>query len=173
MNNDRLLARVFDRQEKKMIYPVNYASEEDRYGDKPSSMVSLEVANLPLIGITDSGIICDFGYDGIIFEKFGDRFIPMTCSGMKTRAKNKKLIYQGDILSGDPHGTVFVEFNQEYGLYECVWFEQDDDELGEPIVKKCTQLLGNSLNDCGDEWEVTGNRYQNEDLYKKILEGRA
>lgn len=164
MNNDRFLTRVFDTQEKKMIY----------FGD-----------------VVELDYTCHYCYCGVIGNKIifsrditeisirdiyeGGRFIPMTCSGMKTRAKKKKLIYQGDILSGDPHGTVFVEFNQEYGLYECVWFNGviDDGEFTQPIIKKRTQLLGNSLNDCGDAWEVTDNIYQNEDLYKKLLEGKA
>lgn len=170
MNTDRFLTRVFDKQEKKMIY---FFGEE-------GFMLDYEGEECTFDGITSGGIMVEyekhirndfFLYIPAVLA-FKDRFIPMLCSGMKIRAKNKKLIYDGDILGGHPHGAVFVEFNQEYGMYECVWFDEDV-ECDEGTPKKCTQLLGNALNDCGDEWEVMGDIHQNEELYKKILEGKA
>lgn len=164
MNNDRLLTRVFDIQEKKMIYPVNYANEEDRYSDKSSSIVSLEIANLPLVGITDSGLICDFGYDGIIFEKFGDRYVPMQCMGGCD--KNKKLIYQKDIAKAfDEKEQKSVVIEIDYYDFEYQWVGVYQDDYNSLIVFKDFELLGNRYEHPELKDKIT--KYQ--DIYKSKL----
>lgn len=80
MNYDRLKVRVFDTQEKKMLY----------LGDE---VITSSLTSTIFIGFTDSKMITAAG----IFE-YGDRFIPMLCSGWKDC--DKELVYEFDIVNG-------------------------------------------------------------------------
>lgn len=80
--------------------------------------------------------------------------------------KNKTPIYEGDILGGHPHGTVSVEWNDEYACFESVSFENREDPYGEMVSVKHGSLLANDLKDCFDAWTVIGNIHENPDLLK-------
>lgn len=94
-NNDRFLTRVFDKQEKKMIY----------LGDK-FTIKGKKYFEYEFWAIVDEGLLVERSYfnphvcgespQAIDVIPFGDRFVPMQCTG--SQAKNKKLIYAGDIL---------------------------------------------------------------------------
>jgi hypothetical protein len=60
--------------------------------------------------------------------------------------KNGKEIYEGDILSGYPHGSSIVKWDNEYGC----WHSGFD-------------LIGNEIKDM-PEREVIGNIYENPEL---------
>lgn len=87
------------------------------------------------------------GYLGLnkkqIFEKFNDDEL-MQFTGLKD--KNGVDIYEGDILSGYPHGNSIVKWDDEYGC----WHSGFD-------------LIGNEIKDM-PEREVIGNIYENPNL---------
>lgn len=82
------------------------------------------------------------------------------------RDKHDKEIYEGDILGGYPHGTAFVEWNNEYACFETVSYDVTENEEGNNEEIKHGNLLANDLQDCKDSWEVIGNIYENPELLK-------
>ena len=80
--------------------------------------------------------------------------------------KNGKEIYEGDILGGYPHATVWVEYANDWGCFEACWDEDYSLDVGYKAIKKESQLLANALLDCKDKWEVIGNIYENPELLK-------
>lgn len=128
MNYDRLLTRVYDKQEKKMLYVGDYIKDRGTIYDSVlkgfaiGGMITTDSDNIP----------------------FGTRFIPMSCTAR--RDKNKKLIYESDIVTGyhsvpDANDTIFTRgviewlddswdfgINQR-GKYGCELYEGHDLEV--------------------------------------------
>lgn len=107
-------------------------------------------------------------FDGRLMLKGRDEwqskdFILMQFTGLKLKGRE---IYEGDILGGHPHATVWVEWNEEYGCFEAVQLADHEDDEGNITRVKDGGLLANDLHDCGDKWEVIGNIYQNPELLK-------
>ena len=97
MNYDRFLTRVFDKQEKKMIYPGDEFNS-NHYGNSPYELVAIDSCGL---------ITLDPWKHEISLILFSDRYVPMQCWGLPD--KNKKLIYDDDI----------IKFEND--LYRCVF----------------------------------------------------
>jgi uncharacterized phage protein (TIGR01671 family) len=137
INYDRLLTRVFDKQEKKMLYQ----------GDK-FSFIDTKNYGYRFVGVGAEGLVVTHGQDDryMTIIPFDDRFIPMQCLGLPD--KNKKLIYESDIVATS---------NNKYLVYQdeeaaSFWFKRLDNE--------CEILI----NDFGCEIEIIGNRWENEKL---------
>jgi hypothetical protein len=138
MNNDRLLTRVFDKQEKKMLYP-SQGFDHIEYCER-----------LFYNGLSKFGIICCYfntNEKGHVQEiltviPFGDRFVPMQCWGLLD--KNKKLIYDDDIIKLDGN------------LYLCSF---DGIAFGLSLIKEIRNILKpdivtrNSSEIIGNRWE--------------------
>lgn len=83
-----------------------------------------------------------------------DRFdVVMQYTGLKD--KNGTEIYEGDVLSGYPHGTVKVAWCDKYACFESVSI---DDPTQENV------LFANDLKDCFGEWEIIGNIHEHPEL---------
>jgi len=147
MNTDRFLTRVFDTQEKKMLYPgAGFSYNNELFIFR---------------GITDRGIqytkehrsgtnlISTFYI--LPFYETKDRFVPMMCLG--NTDKNKKLIYSADIVA-TRYNKYLVYREEESAAF---WFKRLDNE--------CEILL----NDFGCEMEIIGNRWEQ----PKLLEVKA
>jgi len=93
MNTDRFLTRVFDKEKKEMLYPQEILT--------PSSSIYIDGGYKHLIGISAKGVLISY-YSGITYViniiPFGNRFIPMQCTGHRDKRRKGKLIYESDIL---------------------------------------------------------------------------
>lgn len=128
MNTDRFLTRVFDKQEKKMVY----------LGDK-------FIDGTKFIGIIAKGILVTF--DGILFVKkeCGDRFIPMQCMGR--RNKDDKLFYQHDIVKTHDNCLCTIEIDESMSAFV---FQLVGDEKCKFC---CTTLTIKRAEIIGNKWE--------------------
>jgi uncharacterized phage protein (TIGR01671 family) len=70
--------------------------------------------------------------------------------------KNGVEIYDGDVLSGFPHGTVAVKWDNDYGCFTC--YDKKTDY----------GLFGSELDNCKDSWEVIGNIYEKPKLLNEM-----
>lgn len=90
MNYDRFLIRVWDKENKVMLYPgdkFNISSEDVYYQGVNGSCLLITSLACNNLGIPVS----------LLNQiPFGNRFIPMLCSGQKDQ--NEKLIYGSDIV---------------------------------------------------------------------------
>ena len=95
MNTDRFLTRVFDKQEKKMLYSEHFDPlAKHIYGDNYIGLNKegiILASSHQFMGTTEDGIDLDF-------IPFGDRFIPMQCWGNVDC--DKELVYESDIVNG-------------------------------------------------------------------------
>ena len=124
--------------------------------------------NKKWIGTFDLIDIYELGIDGkwelYRIDDFDDvEFVQ--CTGLKDRKGVE--IYEGDIVGGYPHGTVFVRWCNEYACFESVSYEDVDN--GETVERKeVTHLFANDFKDCNDAWEVIGNIYESPELLKDV-----
>lgn len=146
MNYDRLLTRVWDKQEKKMIYPEDYIGtiEYKHTGTvKHAEFVAIQ---------GDSMWIKYDDYEGDCFREVGldnkGRFVPMMCLGKKD--KEQKLIYQSDIIK------------MENELYEVI-VNEDIGAFGFLSLKNTDNLFVPTVLFRKDA-EIIGNRWENENL---------
>lgn len=146
MNNDRFLTRVYDKQEKKMLYP----GTEFKYGDYEDPFIFQCIANQHFMCCSParSSYIESWAH---LLIAFGDRFVPTMCLGRQD--KNKKLIYADDIIATS-NNKYLVYWDEESAAF---WFKRLDNEC---------ELL---IDDFSCEIEIIGNRWENE----KLLEGKA
>lgn len=115
-------------------------------------------------GCNNKGFSCSYAPGNMggdwsrYYHEFGDRFIPMQCTGLKD--KNDKLIYEGDIISMnnmniysigycDFGHTFTLDFKDCYGSDSCHYFGEEG-----------TGILTNKI-------EVLGNVYENKELMEK------
>jgi uncharacterized phage protein (TIGR01671 family) len=128
MNNDRFLTRVWDTQEKRMIYKhkaflydgILYAFE----------------------AVTNNAIIASKGNRITVIE-LEDRFVPMMCRGLLS--KNKKMIYEDDI--GHIEGVFGCGTNRIISMIEGKFCFKNNDNDGTTILydklTKCVNIIGN------------------------------
>lgn len=88
MNTDRFLARVFDKQEKKMIYKHTKFIYDD---------ILYVYEGISDFGIIASEFIPELGFCKFVNLEFEDRFIQMQCTGLKD--EDGDLVYEGDIIN--------------------------------------------------------------------------
>lgn len=158
MKYDRFLTRVWDKEEKEMVYVNNYFWYE--LDDNYKRIAFRGCTDLEIIG-NIYGTSMDDPDDYIItFIPFNNRFIPMQCTGLKD--KNDKLIYEGDIIK-----IYFPALKYENKII-----------LKEEIyISKVTYMCnGLKLVDkygirgfCGksSDIEIMGNIYENQELLEK------
>ena len=164
-NYDRFLTRVFDKQEKEMIYPSGT-------GDL-KSQVLIKNKYRTLRGVTATSLLVTY-YCGITYYltyiPFGDRFIPMQCYGEKD--KNKKLIYDGDMVTG---------LYDDYELAEALYGHDADFKITNGLVKfenGCFSLYEIDCSDINDhedfscymnmtkDVEIIGNKWEQPELWE-------
>lgn len=82
MNNDRFLTRVFDKQEKKMLYSKPEAFEDD-YEYTTIATIAGHKLDYRLIGV--NGDFINFVTKQNVWLPYHneDRFVPMTCTGFR------------------------------------------------------------------------------------------
>ena len=143
MNTDRFLTRVWDKQEKMMIYKYQKFVYDGVW------YVFESVTNDAVIASEYNPIldVCQ-----IICLELKDRFVPMLCSGR--RDKNKKLIYDGDVIDCLGNNCKrAVALSDGCWVVKCTqggYFEDRDYELS----------LWDSLDSKNDE--IIGNIHENE-----------
>jgi len=115
MNHDRLLIRVYDKQTKKMYYPLQNELIDDEY-----NLLACNATHLIARPINRE--------DAISYIPYKDRFVPMQCTGK--RDKNTKLIYECNFVTGycpepDASNTEItrgiVTYNEDswdFGIYQ-------------------------------------------------------
>ena len=77
-------------------------------------------------------------------------------TGLKDKDGNE--IYEGDVIGGYPHGSVYVQYNSDWGCFESRNIDAELNELN--------GLFANDLKDCFNEWSVIGNIHDNPELIK-------
>jgi uncharacterized phage protein (TIGR01671 family) len=168
MNYDRFLTRVWDKKEKKMLY----------LGDL------IVLSDFDCIGCNRNGILLSINYrlivhaylkEGeddttahlprIVYYEFGDRFIPMQCTGLKD--KNDKLIYEGDLITIDEDFTKITDVELKYCPvgYEDGGFMYCRSKLRLELNEFDTYLwmVTREKNYC----EIAGNCWQNPELLEQ------
>lgn len=151
MNNDRFLTRVWDKQEKKMIYQGDFFPGED--GDE-----------LMFIGITlalvDPAILGSDNEGNVIELYIEDRFVPMMCTG--SHDKNKKLLYGEDIIK-TPDGRIGkIHFHDALGYFMVKGvgvgnsFADIDFFAGDMFTCPAKSFLA--------DYELLGNKFENPEL---------
>lgn len=145
MNTDRLLTRVWDTQEKKMLYSEPLAFDDDYIYTTVATFAGHKL-DYRLIGV--NGEFINFVTKQNVWLPFCNtgRFIPMQCLG--NTDKNKKLIYSADIVATS-NNQYLVYWEEESAAF---WFKRLDNE--------CEILI----NDFGCEIEIIGNKFENENL---------
>ena len=91
-----------------------------------------------------------------------DHWVLMQFTGLTD--KDGKEIYEGDVLGGYPHATVEVIWDRAAACFATRYFVDDDDDDGGLVKREITDLLSNSMHECGDVWTVIGNVYENPEL---------
>ena len=152
MNTDRFLTRVFDKQEKRMLY------QDDTffYLDKEYSYAALNENNIIVYRWTDS---TDHPDDSKVhFIPFGDRYIPMQCMGRKN--KDNKLFYQHDIIKTHDNCLCTVEINENMSSFD---FQLIGDENHRFC---CAPLIVASA-------ELLGNKWEHPEILEKVFGGKT
>ncbi len=149
MNYDHLLTRVWDKQEKRMIYQFT------DFKLKPDNIYESSYSYLLAFNPHDKSLqtVKNGEYRRILNTK--DRFIPMLCSGRKDQ--NKKLIYDCDIVK--------IADGIDYSYHEVV--RGDDYPAFEifPLLYDNCNNLQSALTELFVE--VVGNKFLNPDLLPK------
>ena len=144
MNYDRFLTRVFDKEEKRMIY----SGDDFKYNNALHCFLGINGLHQKIETVSGGQ------YDCVLL---GDRLVPMMCEGSQDR--HRKILYEEDIfvrcdLDGDQHmflcrykDSMLTAFSIEKGA----------------IIHACSAYgvgIGKS--------EIIGNKWENENL----LEGK-
>lgn len=112
INYDHLLTRVYDKQEKKMLYPLQNEFIDDEY-----NLLACNATHLITRSISRDNVQTYIPYK--------DRFIPMLCAAYKDT--NEKLIYEHDIIK-TPCAEYVIERYQGMFIAEHIndYFSLDD-----------------------------------------------
>lgn len=81
--------------------------------------------------------------------------------------RDGKEIFEGDILGGHPHATVYVRWSNISACFESVMDYMGFNDDDEPVPRESAGLLCNDLADCGDAWSVIGNIHESPELLEK------
>lgn len=114
MNTDCFLTRVWDKEEKRMIY----------VGDLVNKEPNLKTCCYEFLGVNQNYIICQLEFHDIELILFGKRFIPMLCAGRKSC--DGKLAYDGDIVSPAPGSEIFMNKDCVNWLGRIEIFKNDE-----------------------------------------------
>ena len=153
MNYDRFLTRVWDKQEKKMLY----RGDEFHHGIIPCTFVSVTGDSLYYYVSHRSGTslwneLYTLELDE--FHEHKDRFIPMQCTGLRISGK---LLYESDIIeafiySFNTDNPQLMNGQITSGGKESLWFRTK--------YSYCTRLSDIDLPDC----KILGNIHENQEL---------
>ncbi len=159
MNYDRFLTRVFDKQEKKMLLPYHSISLEFSEDIRDCAGTFIDDAEyIYFLGVNADGILISYNNwenkDVVVNVPFADRFVPMTCTGIK--GTDNKLLYQDDIIISDNRKALIV--CDDLGNNDLTFQVFNTDDLG----------YFHSLS--FDECVAIGNRWENSKLMEKTNE---
>lgn len=149
MNTDRFLTRVFDKQEKKMLYPGDKVHFDSPYIFRYYGIYKDKVYGDSSLILEEEDLDTDERSINIKNFYLKDRFIPMQCMGLKDRSE--KLIYGEDIIK-TPNHKYICYWDEESG---ALWFNRFDNEC---------QIM---FFDFGCEIEIIGNRWEHPALWEE------
>ncbi len=115
MNHDRLLTRVYDTQEKKMLYIKAYEDIKASAFHPEKGLIAINDKELIFVEkclSVEAALISPTTTDHLSIKKIGDRFVPMQCTGRKD--KNKKLIYYKWMVADKKAKKIYRNFRKNY-----------------------------------------------------------
>lgn len=151
MNYDRFLTRVWDKEEKKMLYQNSKFIYDG---------ILYEFETVTDFGIVASAFISKLGLCQFVNLEFDDRFIPMACTGLSD--KNDKLIYGRDLLAD------LSEDKINFSSYE-VFLNDIGFEMGRPLYhgNLCGGYIPQLTPETTSKMEIIGNKFENLELLKE------
>jgi len=137
MDYNRLLTRVFDKENKVMLYPgdkFNIGSEDVCYRGVSGSYLLITSQTCNNLGIP---------VDLLDHLSFGSRFVPMQCTAARTNDINR-LLYESDIIKYKK-SLAIIKWDLYEGLYLEPLIYDDNYKFHSTAFEACSYV--------GNKWE--------------------